>query len=418
MATVVIAPVTFNLAETTRAIEVGRALAARHHRVVVCGYESTYVNLIHDAGLEYRPLTPAWSARQQAQAMAIDQGRGLRHPFSHDLVDARVQAERALLREVDADAMVMLTNLTSLISARAEGVPLFYPVPFALTAPHVAQTRHLGLVPGPSRVARTLDAAASGLLRLVYNQLPLAPRAFTSVARAHGVRPTKTLASLFEADWTLYTVLADELEGYSLPERHVRVGPIFAHLPGEVPPEVRRLADHPRPLLYLALGSSGNRALALGAARALGGVDAHVVTPIRHFLEPGDEASLPPNVTVTDLLPAHKLGGLVDAAVLHGGQGTVQTACATGVPFVGMGLQPEQTWNVSVCARRGNAIELRPRDVGTPAFTAAVRRVLTDPGIRAAAVRVRDQMAGEDGAAATARVVERVVGREGMGGRG
>lgn len=408
MATIVVASVTFNLAETTRAIEVGRALAGRH-RVVVCGYESTYAHLVTDAGLDYRSLAPALTPDQQAQVAALDQGRGVRHPFTPDFVDARVTVERALIREVDADAVVMLTNLTSLISARAEGIPLFFPVPFALTRPHVAQSRHLGLVAGRGRVARGLDAAASGLLRLVYNHLPIAPRAFVGVARAHGVRPLRTFASLLEADWNLLTVLADELEGYALPEGYVRVGPIFAHLPGEVPDAVRRLAALPRPLVYLALGSSGSRDLALAAARALGEVDANVVTPIRHYLAPGDEETLPPNVTVTDLLPAHLLGGLVDAAVLHGGQGTVRTACATGVPFVGMGLQPEQTWNVDMCVRRGNAIALRPRDVGTPAFTAAVRRALTDPGMRAAADRVQTQMATEDGAVGAVRVIERVL---------
>ncbi|GMM97447.1 hypothetical protein MTsN4n12_28590 [Microbacterium sp. MTN4-12] len=100
------------------------------------------------------------------------------------------------------------------------------------------------------------------------------------------------------------------------------------------------------------------------------------------------------------------MGGLVDAAVIHGGQGTVQTACATGVPFVGMGLQPEQTWHVRACASRGNAIALSRKDAGTPAFLDAVRHVLADPGIGLAADEVRDAYEGADGAAATARLIE------------
>ena len=62
----------------------------------------------------------------------------------------------------------------------------------------------------------------------------------------------------------------------------------------------------------------------------------------------------------------------------------MQTACATGVPFVGMGLQPEQTWHVRACERRGNAIAVSPKDVGRPEFLDAVRRVLDDPQIRIA----------------------------------
>lgn len=411
MATVLLAPVTCNLAETTRATEVARALAPRH-RVVVMGYESTYARHITDAGLDYRPLEPAWTLRQQRQAIAFDQGRTIRHPFSRSLVDARIDAERSLIGEVGADAVVMLTNLTSLISARAARVPLLYPVPFALTRPHVAQTPSLGLVRGRTPWAHGADRAVSAAMRWTYNRAPLAPRAFARAARAHGVRPLRTIASLLEADWNLLTVLEPELAGYDLPPGYVRVGPIFAHLPGQVPAVIRQLAATDAKLVYLALGSSGNRKLALGAARALGEVDAHVVAPIRHFLTPADEAGLPPNVTVTPLLPAHLLGGLVDAAVLHGGQGSVQTACASGVPFVGMGLQPEQAWNVAVCERAGNAIALRPADVGTPLFTAAVRRVLYDERIRAAADRVRRDYEGEDGATATAAVVEDVlVGR-------
>ncbi|MDZ8200828.1 hypothetical protein RZO50_04855 [Microbacterium sp. SSW1-59] len=139
-------------------------------------------------------------------------------------------------------------------------------------------------------------------------------------------------------------------------------------------------------------------------SRALGTLPVNVVAPIRHYLQPDD--TVPANIHVTDLLPAHRLGGLVDAAVIHGGQGTVQTACATGVPFVGMGLQPEQTWHVRACAARGNAIALSPKDAGAPGFLDAVRRVLTDPGIRQAADEVREAYEGADGAAATARLIE------------
>ncbi len=73
------------------------------------------------------------------------------------------------------------------------------------------------------------------------------------------------------------------------------------------------------------------------------------------------------------------MGDMLDAAVLHGGQGTVQTACATGVPFVGMGLQPEQTWHVKLCERRGNAISIPPKRAGSDDFIAAVRRSSTTP---------------------------------------
>jgi len=399
MATVLFCPAMFNLAETTRMIEVARALHPSH-RVVFLGYETDFVSLVEDAGFEYRAGTPAWSAAERQQALAFDQGRSWRSPFSHGLVTERVTLERRVIRELGAAAVVTGSNLTSFLSARAERVPLVYPVPFALTHPQVTQTRSMGFLDGSGHLTRALDRVATAAFRWIYTSAPLAPRAFTTAARDNGVPPLRTMASLLRADHNLLTVMPWELDGYRLPADFTRVGPIFAHLDAALPEIVRT----DRPLVYLGLGSSADRRLALGAAAALGTLDVDVIAPIGHYLSSSD--AVPANVRVTPLLPAHRLGGLVDAAVIHGGQGTVQTACATGVPFVGMGLQPEQTWNLRQCVQRGNAIAVSPKAVSSAAFVAAVERVISDPDVRAAAEQVRREYAGEDGAAATARVIE------------
>lgn len=406
MTAVLFCPVTFNLAEVTRMIEVARALDPRR-RAVFMGYEPDFADLITDAGFEYRPCAPAMSLAEREQALKFDQGKTLRSPFTDAVVSARVDVERALIRETDAAAVVIGTNVTSMISARAEKVPLIYAVPFALTRPHVEQTARLGLIRGTNRFAHGLDRLATSLMRWAYNRAPLAPRAFARVATANGVPPLKTVVSLLEADHNLLTVMEWELDCYRLPEMYQRVGPIFAHIDTPMPPVVAELAAREEPLVYLGLGSSASRDLVLAVAGQLGALPVNVVAPVRHYLNDGDR--LPANIHVTDLLPAHRLGGLVDAAVLHGGQGTVQTACAAGIPFVGMGLQPEQVWNVDQCVAQGNAIALDPRHAGTPALADMVRRLLSDDAMRAAAERVRAAYSREDGAAASARVIEEVI---------
>lgn len=406
MATVLFCPITFNLAEVTRMIEVARALGPRHAAIFM-GYESDFVPLITDAGFDYRHREPAFTPAQRQQALDFDQLRAVRSPFTLEVVRARVVTERELIRETGAAAVVIGTNPTSMISARAEGVPLFYPVPFALTRPHVDQTPRLGLVRGRGRLtgaARAVDRIASGALRWAYNHAPLAPRAFARVAGENGVAPLRTVVSLLEADRNLLTVMPGELAGYDLPAGYERIGPIFARLDVPIPESVTELARAGRPLVYLGLGSSASRELVLGAATRLAGLPVNVIAPVRHYLRTGD--MLPPNVHVTELLPAHLLGGLVDAAVLHGGQGTVQAACAAGIPFVGMGLQPEQVWNIDVCVREGNALSLPPALASTSALTAAVRRLLDEPSFRTAAARVQEAFAAEDGAAAAARLIE------------
>ena len=64
MANVLFCPVTFNLAETTRMIQVARALDPRHHPVFM-GYEDDFVSLIVDAGFEYRACTPCTRSRHR-----------------------------------------------------------------------------------------------------------------------------------------------------------------------------------------------------------------------------------------------------------------------------------------------------------------------------------------------------------------
>jgi UDP:flavonoid glycosyltransferase YjiC (YdhE family) len=92
---------------------------------------------------------------------------------------------------------------------------------------------------------------------------------------------------------------------------------------------------------------------------------------------------VPPNVLVTDWLPALEVNRMVDLAVIHGGQGTVQTACAAGKPFVGIGMQPEQEINIAVVERYGSAIRIQRNQLTPQRLQAAIRRLLADETARA-----------------------------------
>jgi UDP:flavonoid glycosyltransferase YjiC (YdhE family) len=91
--------------------------------------------------------------------------------------------------------------------------------------------------------------------------------------------------------------------------------------------------------------------------------------------------------------------------VTTGGQGSVQTATASGMPLVGIPLQPEQDLNVHLVERQGMALRVAPRHAGGPAMTAAVRRLLEGPGYREQALRLQSIVAKVDGAAGAARAI-------------
>lgn len=409
--TVLLTPLGFNLAETTRMIEVARQLPPTL-RAVFLAHDDRYLGLVREAGFLQVPGAPSFTRAQQDQAMAFDQGRTLRHPFSPEVLEQRIQTERAAIRDLAAVAVVHGTNPTSPISARAEGVPLFYPVPYVFSRPQLDSGAVVPVLPAGrgAFLNRPLTWATDRL----FTRAPLLPPSFRRAAARHGAHSVSTLMDLLGADVTLLTAMADEIGADPLPPSHHRVGPIFARLPGEVPQEVRELAAGTEPVVYLALGSSGTRAVVRDAVRALADLPIRVIAPVRDYLQPGDLDAMPSNVLVTDLLPAHLLGPYVDAAVLHGGQGTVQTACATGVPFIGMGLSAEQRWNVQVSQQRGNAIAIAPHQLRGRArrFRRALHRVLFDPLVRETAREVQRDYARENGAARSAQVIAERVGAQ------
>ncbi len=102
-------------------------------------------------------------------------------------------------------------------------------------------------------------------------------------------------------------------------------------------------------------------------------------------------------VAVEGVLPSHLIMPRVDLAVIAGGQGSVQTALAAGIPFVGLPLQPEQHLNVALAERAGAARAVAPPLAGTPELTAAARELLTVPRHRVSAERLRDAFARADG---------------------
>ncbi len=67
---------------------------------------------------------------------------------------------------------------------------------------------------------------------------------------------------------------------------------------------------------------------------------------------------VPPNVIVTDCLPAHQVNPMADLSLIHGGIGTVMTAALAGIPVVGVGMQPEQVANLTCLVRKGFAIRV------------------------------------------------------------
>lgn len=407
--TVLFAPETCNLAEVTRGIEVARRMPTGT-RCVFAGFSDRYAEHVTRAGFDHRPLTPVLDDRDADALLALDQGRGWRNPLTWQVMAERVVSERALIRKVGASAVVIGTTLSQVVSARAERVPLVYVKPFAYSLPHVRAMRRTGLLDGRTPLSRALDAVLASVARTVGPRVRVLPPGWSDVARAHGVDLRGPTLRLLEADLNLVTTAPQLLPvGLVLPESYRVVGPVFARMPGEVPQEVLTLRGTGRPVVYVAVGSSGQRPLVLQLLQALGPAPVGVLAPVRHLLTAEDLGSLPDNVLVTGWLPAHRLGHLVDLAITHGGEGTLQNSMVQGWPTIGIPLQLEQRFNLLRLVEEGTARLVERGRVSGTDWPALVAQVVADDRMRTHAQALAQATRRIDGAVEAARLITRLL---------
>ena len=154
------------------------------------------------------------------------------------------------------------------------------------------------------------------------------------------------------------------------------------------------------------MGSSANRDILKTVVESFDGAPYTVIAPIKAHLKDGNIA-VPDNVLVYDWLPAPAVNPLADLAVIHGGQGTVQTACAAGTPFVGIGLQPEQESNIDAIVRQGSAIRIRKRRLSRHSLLAAIEQLLHDPAAQQRAKEIQQMSQAWNGTQNAAEFLSR-----------
>jgi UDP:flavonoid glycosyltransferase YjiC (YdhE family) len=393
------------LSETSRMIEIHRALAAAGAEVRMATHGGVHEPQLAAAGIEY-DLVPPRLGRERSMEIARSYGQGsVRESMLSDAeFRAHALAEASYLREVGASAAVTGITVSTLLSTRLAGVPLvtehagsFVPPVFergllpAPSTPMPVKLPRFLAAPTANRVVPWLRWFAGGLRR---------------VARELGVPPVPGLAAMLLGDLTLVPEIpevlgipAAQLEAWR-PGRHYwpttrlrYTGPLFAHFPLPVPEKVDRFLDGPGPIVYVALCSTSADTVRR-VVTALSALDARIlVTETVHDL--GDLGG--PRVLVAPTLPSHLIMPRVDLAVITGGQGSVQTALAAGTPFVGVPLQLEQDLNVALIERLGAACLLSRRDAQTPLIAAAARRILLDPSYRREARRIQELYRRVDG---------------------
>ncbi len=377
MKTLVFSPALYNLAETTRALEIARA-CRNLFDIMFVSYGGQFEPLVEEAGYPIRRLEPQVTPAKIEYLYQVDQTQKLGYYFSVEEVREQVRNEVALFREVEPAAVVTGFNFSNDVSCRAAGVPLVW----------VTQSTWLMRALYKAGLASYPDMLDRPLLRWLPERFltwltvqgmvlfDMMTRPYDRVAREYGLEPFRRMERLWEGD---YNLLA-EPEGFCevpLPPTYHCIGPLIGRLDAPIPPEVLAL-PHDRPIVYFAMGSSGQPEVVARIVEGFAGRPYHVIAPVQAHLDKVSGVRVPDNVLVTGWLPAHKVNPLADVSVIHGGIGTVMTACLAGTPIVGVAMQPEQEINVDCLVRKGFALRIRKGRLTPERLCTAIDRLLAD----------------------------------------
>lgn len=394
METILFAPETINLAETTRMIETAKAVRARGVACLFIAYSKRFSALIEEAGFALTLLTPETTDEMAEAMLRFDQFKTLKNPYSKKLMEERVHHEIEFIKEHHVTKVVTGTSMSIFLSARIRQTPLFYIKPFAYSRPQIEQGDLFAGFP------------FSGGLKKLALGFSYIPAIFTHVEKKYDMKIFKKSLDLFDGDYNLITSIP-ELTGIdSLPADYQYIGFMYAKLSGELPEKIYELRKQAETLVYFSMGSSSNRKLIEKFLTIFSQLPYTFVCPVAHYLPEFKNKLYADNIYISDWLPTEQMNQLVDFSVIHGGEGTVQTACVSGKPFIGLGLQLEQRYNLQLCERYGNAIQLKKRDISLSVLSQHMDSLLNEPRFLTKALALKELIeTKEAGAEKAAQVI-------------
>ncbi len=411
--------------DTTRAIAIAVALrdlcpAGRDLKITFLSCGSRFEYMITDAGFPIAPAQP----RVKGVSVAHDLQWSFPEFFGSVEVATRfIEGQLAAFRELRPDVVFHGMWAPASLAARMLGIRTinFLPVPLCPGSFAHGLIRDLpDMVPVLTRLPRPVRQWLAWLTGgLMVKRAPIFHQHNLGAAAAACGWPVKGPISLFDMNMADLNLVNDHpvfhaAYAHRIPKNIVLTGPLFASNAGELDRDiVAHMTSGPGPAVLVTMGSSGTEDFILEAIRAfrLRPEDEWkavvLASPSICPIERAQEAAAgDPRLLVTQrFIPAPAANALADVVVIHGGQGTVQTAVAAGKPVVGVALQMEQQTNLDIIMDAGAGVRVQRQLWKAKNIRDTVRAVLDDPSYAAKARVLGQTMTSMDGAKTAAEVM-------------
>lgn len=239
------------------------------------------------------------------------------------------------------------------------------------------------------------------IIKLIPKSLKLKVPAFVQINIVKALKdfqwngePVKTVFDMLKADLTIINDFEEFNKDHKLPNNFKVVGPLYAPSPQnpKIDDNILNIFNdnNKRLKIFCTLGSSGDKESLFEAIKAFTqGVgkewSAVILAPpaVCKIDEARECAGNAPNVYITDeFVPAPLVNALADVVVSHGGQGTIQTAIASGTPIVGFAMQPEQQINLDNVVAIGGGIRIPKHRWNVSNIQAAIKKINAEPSYK------------------------------------
>ena len=328
---------------------------------------------------EYFPLA---SVESQQFLGALRDGRPV---YDAPTLMRYVEADLELISDVNPDLVIGDFRLSLSVSARLARVP-YATIASACWSPHYRP----GSWPTPDLPpTRLLPLALAGAIFRVARPAAFAlhagpmnaiRRKFGLPALGHDLRRVYT-----DADFVLYADLPELYPMTNLPSNHHFVGPALWE-PAEKIPAGWASRPTDKPVIYVTLGSSGAGDLLPAIVAALGAM------PITAMVATASKIQIPTppsHILVTEMLPGIEVAKQSKLVICNGGSLTCYQALSAGVPVIGIASNLDQFLNMQAIERVGAGLTLRADRFSPEKLERAVRKALSDTGLRRRAGEVQ-----------------------------
>ncbi|MCK4828739.1 hypothetical protein KA005_74095 [bacterium] len=401
MKTIFFAPASFNLAEVTRLQMIAREVRKIGHRAVFWG-NGGYFDLLQDDDFEIVTCGEADSFYQECgEKIYRESNKGSYAFFTLEEARFLTKSEINFLSKHHPNAVITGARFSLTISAKKARIPLVWET--SVTSLDIFYRHGLGVFPEEREniLTRFLpQKTKNALCNFFIPRLRIGINIANTLCREYGIPIIPTSFSIFKGNSNLITDIP-ELVGIAeedLPPDITFIGPLLAILQIPLSKRIKKIPRN-RPLIYFAMGSSGDKEIMLDAIRGFGDTPYNVIVAITNIVSDEDlrKISVPPNVIVEKVVPAELVNEMADIAVIHGGQGTVYTTSYTGTPFVGIPMHLEQLNNLTIFERQGCGIILKKVGLKFAHIQIAIKKILENDYYKDNAVRVRTLVRKWDG---------------------